>query len=139
MAKGEYRTRLTEVECCNAWGISSSQFRQHATEASRWLQLDPQELEDLKARNIMTLERMVQDALRRTNIITGLPDYRSVTEAVRLTWEMIGPTEKDAKDVSEYTDEEIHALAEKALDMLRRPQKAEEPKKQDGKDPTEGS
>lgn len=135
MASGQYRTRLTELELCKRWGVGQAQFRRYSAEASRWLKLDVNELEDLKTRNIMTLERLVQDALVRQNTMTGLPDYRSANDALRLMWEMVGPSDKDERDVSEYTDEEIAALAEKALQTLKR-----KPDKQDGGNGTpEGS
>lgn len=121
MASGQYRTRLTEQELCARWGISSCVYRQHAAEASRWLKLDPAEIEDLRTRNVMTLERLVHDALERKNTMTGLPDYRSVNDAIRLMQEMLGPNEDKSRDPEEMTDDELRELAKKATALLLAP------------------
>jgi len=89
MASGKWRSRVTELELMDAWGVKLPLVRGDADEASRLLRMDPKELESLRESNRAFLERLQHDALERRSTVTGLPDYRSALEATKMTYEYV--------------------------------------------------
>lgn len=84
MANGEYFGLITCHKLSEAWGVHFGTVKQDAGEAGRYLRIDPGERAQVKAEMAATVARIGEMALNKRNKVTGLPDYKSALEAIRL-------------------------------------------------------
>lgn len=129
MAEGKWRTRVTEIELMQEWGVKLHLVRRDAEEASRLLRFDPKELDSLRDQQQKFLERLQHDAIERKNTVTGLPDYKSALEATKMTYEyVLGVSLKASKEVDPgaMSDEELRKLAAAALTVIGTEKRANE-------------
>ena len=82
MAAGTYRTRITARDLAPKWGVSYRTIENDACEASRLLSISPERREAKRAEVAARYEAIAADALARTSIVTGLPDYASAIRAL---------------------------------------------------------
>jgi len=84
MAVGDWLGGYTmRVQIAAAWGLSEERIKQLAAEASRALQLSPEELAEQKQVHAAYCERIMMQAAAIPNQVTGLPDWRAALEAGR--------------------------------------------------------
>lgn len=122
MAAGKWKTRITELELMDQWGVKLSLVRSDADEASRLLKMDQKELDALREQNRTFLERLAHDAIERRSTVTGLPDYKAALEATRMTYEYVlgvNPRKQQVEvDASALSDDELLRLARVATKVI---------------------
>src|SRR5258705_13232770 len=84
MANGEYFGMITCHKLADTWGLSIQSLRDDSAEAGRYLKRDPKERAQVQAEMAATVARIGEMALNKRNKVTGLPDYKSALEAIRL-------------------------------------------------------
>jgi len=91
MRANEWLLRRSErAELCGIWGISHETLKGYAAEASRAMQLDPEELVQARAELAHRLLDVANRAKASINILTGQPDLRAELDALRTYAEFVG-------------------------------------------------
>ncbi len=85
MGEGKWFGYVTRVELGEAWGVSEATVCKAATEASRRLAADPEDLEQARKEHAAFCARIQREALASRSRVTGLPDYASALKAAELS------------------------------------------------------
>lgn len=84
MECGRWQRRKTVRELSEAWGKARETIEGYACEASRLLMIPAAERDQRRAELAATVKAIFDDARRRPNLATGLPDYGSSLKAAEL-------------------------------------------------------
>lgn len=84
MADGEWGGYPTRIHLAELWGIEEVTVRRDSAEASRRLQMDPEQLEEFRQAQGFFFERIKREAVSRRSTVNGLPDWMAALKAAEL-------------------------------------------------------
>ncbi len=92
MVAGEYRTRVTALRLSKEWGVEYSTVEDYASEASRWLRVPPEKIEERRVQLALRADAVSDHAINERNRITGERNYQGYEKLQRLYAEYMGLT-----------------------------------------------